>query len=271
MEYCREAHAESCKDQRFGFVSTSCLAPQTNLRILSLDGRYELPCERLVLRVGEAIHRAWVARVAGGEQIDAPELTGQGRFGQPLGGRHEHSHLFPVDINGDGLIDHVVVYVPMGMRPNVLAGLQGLRVIYGKGGKPWFGLREVSQNDGGVLASGVEWLCSVEGGAREWVSWSPFVAPRHVKRGGRNTLGGQVRAELEGRGYLVSEDELRVVELGRVMGGGSGYELSRIEGRVRPPARVGYGIRLEFREAVKGPIAIGYGSHFGLGLFRAVG
>ena len=35
----------------------------------------------------------------------------------------------------------------------------------------------------------------------------------------------------------------------------------------RPPADIGFAVRLEFATPLSGPIAIGYGSHFGLGLF----
>jgi CRISPR-associated protein Csb2 len=37
-----------------------------------------------------------------------------------------------------------------------------------------------------------------------------------------------------------------------------------------PPYRVGLGVRLIFPEAVRGPIAVGYGCHFGLGQFRCL-
>jgi CRISPR-associated protein Csb2 len=198
-------------------------------------------------------------------------LTGQGRFGQPLGGRHEHSHIFPVDLDEDGSIDHIVVYVPMGMSRVVLDGLLGLRVVYGRGGKPWFMMREARETEGRVIARQMDWLCSVAGGSREWVSWTPFVAPRYMKARGKNALEGQVRDELLSRGYGASEDDVEIVDLGLGREHFGGYELSRREGRTRPPMEVGHGIRLRFREPVTGPIAVGYGSHFGLGLFRSVG
>jgi CRISPR-associated protein Csb2 len=36
-----------------------------------------------------------------------------------------------------------------------------------------------------------------------------------------------------------------------------------------PPADVGYALRLRFTEPVVGPLLLGYGSHFGLGMFVA--
>jgi len=35
----------------------------------------------------------------------------------------------------------------------------------------------------------------------------------------------------------------------------------------RPPVDAGFAVRLTFDAPVRGPIALGYGSHFGLGLF----
>ena len=37
------------------------------------------------------------------------------------------------------------------------------------------------------------------------------------------------------------------------------------------PAKTGYGFRIEFPEAVAGPVALGEASHFGMGGFEADG
>jgi CRISPR-associated protein Csb2 len=45
----------------------------------------------------------------------------------------------------------------------------------------------------------------------------------------------------------------------------------RWRGGTRADARPGYGLELEFREpVVQGPLALGWLSHFGLGLFSAI-
>ena len=38
----------------------------------------------------------------------------------------------------------------------------------------------------------------------------------------------------------------------------------------RPPEDFGYAVRLTFATPISGPLALGYASHFGLGLFAAV-
>lgn len=247
------------------------------LRVMRLTSTGEFPSVQRTLRVGESIHRAWVAIVAGGGQGDAPELTGQNRFGQPLSGRHEHSHVLPVDLDDDGDLDHVVFFVPMGMSPRVLEGLLSLREIFGAGGRTWFGLRSQTPREAEQL---MQRFCHMSGGkfedretlgSREWISWTPFVAPRYIKPRGRNALEGQVRDELSSRGFRAGVEDVEVVDLALSGDFFGGFELSRREGRSSPPVRKGYSIRLRFREPVSGPLALGYGSHFGLGLFRAVG
>ena len=41
----------------------------------------------------------------------------------------------------------------------------------------------------------------------------------------------------------------------------------RKSGDGRRSTATGYGFRVEFPEPVRGPIAVGYGAHFGLGVF----
>lgn len=43
-------------------------------------------------------------------------------------------------------------------------------------------------------------IASIAGSAEIWESVTPFVPPRYIKANGRNTLEGQIRAELRSRG-----------------------------------------------------------------------
>jgi CRISPR-associated protein Csb2 len=45
---------------------------------------------------------------------------------------------------------------------------------------------------------------------------------------------------------------------------------TRIDGKPQPPQPNVYGVRLVFDQPQSGPISLGYGSHFGLGLFEAL-
>jgi CRISPR-associated protein Csb2 len=48
------------------------------------------------------------------------------------------------------------------------------------------------------------------------------------------------------------------------------FRRTRQRGGGRQASTQGYGFRLSFDGPVQGPIALGYGSHFGLGLFSAL-
>jgi CRISPR-associated protein Csb2 len=49
----------------------------------------------------------------------------------------------------------------------------------------------------------------------------------------------------------------------------SSFHRTRSFGAGRRAGSVGYGFRIEFAEAVRGPIAVGYGGHFGMGEFES--
>ena len=106
------------------------------------------------------------------------------------------------------------------------------------------------------------------GGSRSWVSATPFVPPRFLKPRGANTLIGQVNAELASRGRPLVEqwDELpRTAETLALRH----FARRRQRSGAPPPVDVGYAVRLRFAEPIVGPLTLGYGSHFGLGLFVA--
>jgi CRISPR-associated protein Csb2 len=115
----------------------------------------------------------------------------------------------------------------------------------------------------------VEQLLGPIDGSRVWESITPFVPPRFVKPRGRNTLHGQVIAELASR-QLPEVESIQVdANLTREL---RHYVRRRNHGGVPPFADIGFGLRLVFSEPLCGPLilALGYASHYGLGLFRCV-
>jgi CRISPR-associated protein Csb2 len=104
--------------------------------------------------------------------------------------------------------------------------------------------------------------------AAVWESRTPFLAPRHLKPNGKNTVEGQVLAECESRKLPVP---VRIERLSREETLRRDF-LSFVRSRPGkpPPHTMPLGLRLTFAEPVSGPLSLGYGSHFGLGLFAAV-
>jgi CRISPR-associated protein Csb2 len=99
-----------------------------------------------------------------------------------------------------------------------------------------------------------------------WVSATPFVPPRFLKKRGANTLLGQLNAELASRALppalhveLLRDESIALRHFVR----------SRKHGGLPPPIDMGYALKLELAMPIVGPLTLGYASHFGLGLFVA--
>ncbi len=249
-------------------VTTMLLAlttPSGNRSALPLCGR--------ALPQAELLHRALVARAGRGSRIDCPELTGRDASGTPLTG-HRHAHLLPLDLDGDGHLDHIVVHAPMGLGPLAQRALRGLKRTWTKGGVGELQIALAGQGDvedlralPAPLDTGITSLLGSRLGSRTWTSFTPLVLPRHQKARGSNALDGQIQKELASRGLptatveiLPWDDETRHLR--------HAVRVRRSPAKP-PPTDAGFAVRLIFDEPVRGPIAIGYGSHFGLGLFGA--
>jgi CRISPR-associated protein Csb2 len=142
----------------------------------------------------------------------------------------------------------------------------------------------------GVYGEGMRILLGEPKGATRWISRTPFVPPRYVKPKGANSLEGQITAELASRG-LPAPSNIKRLDEGRDAKASvrlldhdaqnAGAEpavrstdwlhfrhfVRRRRNGLAPPVDFGYALELIFEKPQPGPIAIGYGSHFGLGLF----
>ncbi len=231
-----------------------------------------LPPVARTLPQAELIHQSLVSKVlSGGEPC--PELIGRDEARQPLKGPHAHAHILPMDLDGDGHLDHIIVFAPMGLSAAAQRAVRALRRTYMKGGVGELQVAVAaagSLNDLRALGAGlhiaIERLLGPVSGATSWISATPFVPPRHLKKRGNSTLPGQIAAELEVRGYPPASVEVlpwtsKILPLRHFV---------RCRGRgPRPPVDAGFAVRLLFDRPVWGPICLGYGSHFGLGRFSA--
>lgn len=66
-----------------------------------------LPTVARTLPQAELLHRAIVSKL-GLHGEPCPELVGRDDTGEPLKG-HAHAHVLPVDLDGDGHLDHVIM------------------------------------------------------------------------------------------------------------------------------------------------------------------
>lgn len=244
-----------------------------------------LPPTTDAVRRAEMLHDAIVRNAAKGAGPRALEVLTGTRDGEPLQEGHQHLHVLPMSLDDarGRRLDHVLLWAPAGFDDDAQDAILGVRRTYAKDLPP-ASVRCVGVSDGPVMAS----LVPVTRRSRHWRSLSPYVPARYLKRGGRNSLAGQIRHELISRGFS-EPAEIQVAV--RVTGRGdewvdaatwradqspplsSRFRHFRIERGKRwrsPRQRLRLDIRIGFSEPVEGPISLGYASHFGLGLFGPV-
>ena len=246
------------------------------LAITTRSGRRSAlpPCTR-TLPQAEILHRQLVGRVGNGERVNCRELTGRDKEGRPLRENHAHAHILPVNLKGaaDGRIDHFIIHAKMGLEGLAQWAIRTLPATWRKGSADDLQLAVAAY--GGIddlrrlseQLSQIKRLLGPAERARVWESATPFVPPRFIKRTGRNTLLGQINAELASRGLPAVETFEFLPDLTRKL---RHHVRSRNHGGVPPLCDIGYGLRITLSEAIDGPLTLGYAAHFGLGMFHAV-
>ncbi|QYM78793.1 type I-U CRISPR-associated protein Cas5/Cas6 [Horticoccus luteus] len=233
----------------------------------SARSRSPMPLRERTLPQAELLHRAIASKV--GKVADSPEavaeLIGLDSARKPITG-HLHAHILPLTLlAADNHLDHILVWAPGGLSGTSQDVLRSLRKTYMKGGVGEVEVRFAGSGSFDDLRK-IPALRHVLGEAKVWQSLTPFVPPRHQKKNGRNTLDGQIRAELSSRG-LPEPGNIEVLPSESVCF--RHFARIRRDG-VRPPADLSYGVRLTFLRPIAGPLALGYAAHFGLGLFSPV-
>ena len=240
-----------------------------------------LPRITRAVSVAERVHQALVARFKGGS---APSVvTGLGPDGKPQTG-HRHAFIFCESNGPRDAVTHVTVFARDGFDAPARMALESLQRVWGHGGHDLqlvllgFGEPETFL-DSPVLNGGKP--------AKVWQSLTPFVPTRHLKtfRDGRPKLDSDGWAigspEHDLRRLLGEvqdaanrplplpvkiETQLRLVLNGRSLSALE-FQTERQYGNGANAGQSPHGFKLTFDEPVCGPLALGYGAHFGLGLF----
>ena len=231
------------------------------------------------LSLGERFHRALCSSLRDGEA--SPMLTGLDADGRPLKG-NEHAYFLP-ESDDQGRVTHVTVHAPAGFDDAACRALSRLRKVWGaEGFDVEIVLLATGQPTDFALASPYFQMAKV------WESLTPFVPARHAKasRAGVPKIdpndGLQIgSAEHDCRRLLgLVDPTLSVLNL-RSLGPPDPIWLPRhpVSGFPTPQAGPGEGtrattsgtaLRVEFDNPVSMPFGLGYGAHFGLGVFVPV-
>jgi CRISPR-associated protein Csb2 len=248
----------------------------TALFALATDRKRDvLPLMGRALPTMALFRRALLSKL--GEE-SCPELSGKDDQERPLQEEHRHAHFIPLSIDGrnKGRIDHVLVHAPMGFGRAAQGALRHLRKTWAKG-----------IDDIAVTLVGMDRLSSFRtvagaplpelGSSATWESRTPFIPPRFLKPRGKNSLEGQVRAELRHRDLpdLVVAPVIALPtdpgEAGLQARWFRHFVRTRQNSRAPGPPPGLFRLSLTFERPVEGPLCLGWGCHFGLGLFVARG
>ncbi len=270
--------------------------PRIQVARFALDSAV-LPLVQETLPMGELARRVLMGiygrltEQREGARGRSPVFSGKDDSGHPLQG-HGHAYYLPSDEDGDGRLDHLTVVAEAGFGPVELKALDRLRAI----------MRNEELPPLNVLLLGLGRLDEFQPfplrPSSVWVSATPFVAPRHLKKRGTKRdpeelwdcptafLTAVLRKELdrlierrpdlaavpldsikvealtdEHGVFRIGPHRLRPIQFKR-------FRQKRDDDGGRRPAGV---FRITFSQPVRGPICLGHSSHFGLGQFRPVG
>ncbi len=229
------------------------------------------------------------------------------------GQSHVHAYFIPEDADGDGFIDHLVVYARAGIPAGLVAHVQRFGDWQGpklrwqdEGPEARLTLvdyGEEAPNEPPRLITGE--ASRILGESTVWETEVPYVTANHLKikrpRAGdpedrkqttiedvERQIVRHVEKELGGIETKAGASLLELLEsvevratrrppgYGRPLFGpegnisGNDFQRTRRRGgpTKRPPHPDTFHVKLAFRHPVRGPIALGYGAHMGLGVFR---
>lgn len=233
--------------------------------------RGALPPVFRTLPQAELLHRQLVHAVTKDRPVNCAELTGCDDTGSPLKLPHQHAHILPLDLDQDKHIDHFLIFSPMGLGHEAQRAIRSVRRTFSKNAADGLQLAVAGVGDALGLLSSSQGRSLVTA-ATVWTSVTPMVLPRFLKKSGKNSLEGQVQAELQSRGLpraesiqVMKDESISLRHFIRIRKRGSNRPI--------PPVDLGFSLRLTFSDPLVSsqlPLCLGYASHFGLGLFEGI-
>ena len=223
--------------------------------IVELHARV-LPMATDSVRIAERIRGRLMRLFEQTGQPIPPLVHGKDENGKPL---TDHTQLFILPRSNDkGRIDNVLLYTrrPGGFTPQLtdaIVNIRGVHWIESLRATPaWMGRFD----DQGVRRH-----------VRSVLSSTPFITVRHWRKGRGaplDFLKNEVRREC-GNHRLPEPLGIELIERAGPFFAPAQFRRNR----QHDPARPGSAFRLTFAEPVPAPFSLGYGCHFGLGLFEA--
>lgn len=256
------------------YRKSDCLSPTHEARETPATVGSKITTVRLALsgrplpRIEDAIKVGELTRFA--VMYHAEQLTEAGEIpsvlsghDMPEGNRHGHAFYLPEDRDGDGRIDHILIHAEEGLNRHCVRALSRIRRLWQRGGAEW---HVVFETFGGRASfPGHPYLAE----SSRWHSVTPYLHPWFRKK--KFSIEDQIRRECEER--HLPRPELRQLETVSIHGRDRRpvhfHRFRKKRGATQPDTRGSFW-ELTFPEAIKGPLALGFGCHFGLGLFQSI-
>jgi CRISPR-associated protein Csb2 len=212
----------------------------------------------------------------------AAEQRGVPRLPSAFHRSEDHSHAFWIaeDADTDGYIDHVIVFAESGLPKTLIAALAEADKIFLGRSNEW----QLIPNWMGRRAPG-----GLFGPANVWRSMSPYIPPwwQAPRKGGKiredYLPANQLRKEIVNRRQPTLADTPLPTPL-RISFQTTIDRLPEIpacdfittfpdptRAARRPKDALAVGAEIIFDRPIWGPLAFGYGAHFGLGVFEPIG
>jgi CRISPR-associated protein Csb2 len=243
------------------------------------------------LKIGEIFRWALMARI--GASVPAV-ITGRDEHGKPLRDpAHRHAFFLPEDDDGDGSIDHLILFAQDGLELSVRHAIEDLRRLWiadpqarrSGDGNPDDEDKEKGRREWRLALEGFGFPSSFPDSdllrcSKSWVSVTPYLRPWFAKLSPpESETSKMAEEECRRRGLPIIKAEFDPDPDGSGFGrsvavsGGRRNVLHFHRFRSRrdlvQPDRSGAALRLTFAKPIDGPQAFGFGCHYGLGLFRA--
>jgi CRISPR-associated protein Csb2 len=199
------------------------------------------------------------------------EVSGDARpvFSGHMSSVSNHQHARYLATNEGprhGFIDHLTIAAESGFEPEDIIALQRLRRLWGRGGHDLelilIGLGQPSDFAGDAAPRS-----RILGRSTVWESVTPYVPTRHPKR-----VRGVLVDGIEDQVVKECRQVLGVTPSSVVRSGEPAtwarFRRRRLKGNGSHGPDLGVGVRIILDRPRSGPLALGYGSHFGLGLFE---
>ncbi len=221
-----------------------------------------LPRVTSTIEISERFRRKLMGihkKISGHPTKVSQKYSGKDLSGKPLKG-HKHLYILPQDRDRDGLLDHILAVCRDPLDLGEQLALDRITSIWQPDGKPDIQMIPIQWGKIGDLKGTEPSTC--------FTSATPFLPPRHYRKGRGDFMDwiiSEVSNEAENHGL---PRPISIKPVSNLVT--RGHEFRWLEfrrSRKGESSQIGYGFKLIFSEPVSGPIALGYGAHFGLGLF----